>query len=251
MSSRPTATTGELGEWKEAPEALALPEARSGGAATATADGLLLIGGANADGPVATTLKSDFNAAGALGKWTPEKPLATAQTGATAGVVGDFVWLFGGRDANGPVGDRPARQLRPAGRRGPPRRTPTRARSSRWATSTPRANLPGAAGGRRGLGGQRRALRRRRRPMDPRPHAEVYWAIPTNDGDIAEWKHLEVSDLPTPLTGGAPRRQRPERDHRRRHDERRACVATSYPGEHRPAGAVLPARPGRRDRARA
>ena len=116
----PDGTTGELGEWKEAPQALVLPEARSGGAATATADGMLLIGGSNAAGPVTTTWKSDFDAAGALGKWAPEKPLATAQTGATAGVVGDFVWLFGGRDANGPVATVQRGELRPGRRRGPP-----------------------------------------------------------------------------------------------------------------------------------
>ena len=35
-------------------------------------------------------------------------------------------------------------------------------------------------------------------------HKELYWAVPSTEGDIAEWKHLPESDLPTPMTGGAP-----------------------------------------------
>ncbi len=197
----PDGTTGELGDWKEAPAALVLPEALSGGAATATADGLLLIGGANAAGPVTTTLKSDFDATGTLGKWAAEKPLATAQTGATAGVVGDFVWLFGGRDANGPVATVQRGDFGQPAAEGLPE-NPDEGKVVGWATNAT-ANLPGpradaaawavngalyVAGGTDGSAA----------------HAEVYWALPSNDGNIAEWKHLEVSDLPTPLTGGAP-----------------------------------------------
>ena len=34
---------------------------------------------------------------------------------------------------------------------------------------------------------------------------QLYWAIPTTDGQIPEWKHLDVSDLPaTGLAGAAP-----------------------------------------------
>ncbi len=197
----PDGTTGELGEWKEAPEALVLPEARSGAGAVATADGMLLIGGSNADGPVNTTWKSTFDQSGVLGKWAAEQPLASAQTGVTAGVVGDFVWVFGGRDASGPVatvqrGDfgQPAAAGLPA--------NPDEGKVVAWATN-PSANLPGpradaaawavngalyVVGGDDGTGAR----------------TELYWALPSNGGDIAEWKHLDVSDLPTPMTGGAP-----------------------------------------------
>jgi N-acetylneuraminic acid mutarotase len=197
----PDGTTGELGAWTEAPEALVLPEPLSGGAATATADGLLLIGGSNAAGPVTTTLKSDFDTNGALGKWAAEMPLTTPQTGATAGVVGDFVWLFGGRDASGPVatvqrGDfgRPAAEGLPE--------NPDEGKVIGWASNAT-ANLPGpradaaawavngalyVAGGTDGSAA----------------HTEIYWTLPSNGGDIAEWKHLEVSDLPIAVTGGAP-----------------------------------------------
>jgi hypothetical protein len=37
------------------------------------------------------------------------------------------------------------------------------------------------------------------------PQRTLWWAIPTNAGDITEWKHLDVSDLPASgLAGGAP-----------------------------------------------
>ncbi|MDO8485825.1 MAG: hypothetical protein Q7S35_12865, partial [Candidatus Limnocylindrales bacterium] len=35
------------------------------------------------------------------------------------------------------------------------------------------------------------------------PRREVYWAIPTSAGDLPEWKHLEVSDLPAAGLEGA------------------------------------------------
>ena len=33
------------------------------------------------------------------------------------------------------------------------------------------------------------------------PKNELYWAVPTNAGDLPEWKHLAASDLPTPARG--------------------------------------------------
>ena len=87
-----------------APDVLTLPEARAAAAAAVTTDGLLLIGGRNAAGPVTTTWKSLLDDRGALGAWAAEQPLVAAQADATAIVVGDYVWLYGGSDANGPVG---------------------------------------------------------------------------------------------------------------------------------------------------
>ena len=36
------------------------------------------------------------------------------------------------------------------------------------------------------------------------PKREFYWAIPTSDGNIPEWKHLDVSDLPAGVRGASP-----------------------------------------------
>jgi hypothetical protein len=198
----PDSVTGELGEWKAAPDALTLPEARSAAAAAVTPDGILLIGGGNADGPVATTWKSLLDSKGALGKWSEQQSLHLPQSDAIAAVIGDYVWLYGGSDANGPVGavqrgafGKPAAAGLPA--------NPNAGKVVQWDLSNG-ANLPAArtnasgwaangtlylAGGDDGKG----------------PRTELYWAIPTSTGDLTEWKHLSVSDLPQPgLEGAAP-----------------------------------------------
>lgn len=198
----PDPLTGELVEWEES-EDLVLPEGRAGAAAVVAPDGLLLIGGRNADGPVATTWKSELNTQGALQEWADEAPLASAQDDVSAFIVGDYLWAYGGNDANGPVatvqrgtfGAEAAEGLEPNTEEG---------RVISWDIN-PSANLPvnegrdnpatwsanGAlylAGGNDGSG----------------PTRQVYWAIPTTDGNLLEWKHLEPSDLPEPgLEGGA------------------------------------------------
>ena len=196
----PDSQTGALGGWKAAPDTLTLPEARSGAAAAITTDGLLLVGGRNADGLVTTTWKSILDTKGGLGKWNAEAQLAAPQADATAVVVGDFVWLYGGSDTNGPVGavqrgafGKPAVAGLPA--------NPDAGKVIHWDVNNS-ANLPVArtnasgwasngaiylAGGDDGSG----------------PRSEVYWAIPTSTGDLKEWKHLDVGDLPAPGVEGA------------------------------------------------
>ena len=61
----PNALTGALGDWTTS-DVLKLPEARAGAAAAVTPDGLLLVGGRNAAGPVATTWKTLLNNTGKL-----------------------------------------------------------------------------------------------------------------------------------------------------------------------------------------
>lgn len=99
----PDPKTGALGDWKPV-DKLALEDGRAGAAAVPASDGLLLIGGQNADGPVSTTYKSLFDTKGVLQKWRKEADLQRPQSDALAAVIGDFVWLYGGHDATGPVG---------------------------------------------------------------------------------------------------------------------------------------------------
>jgi N-acetylneuraminic acid mutarotase len=189
----PDALTGELSGWEEAPAALTLPDARTAAAAAVTTDGLLLIGGRNADGPVTTTWKSLLNAQGELGEWAAEQALTTPQADASAVIVGDFVWLYGGSDANGPVGAVQRGVFGQAAEEGLPD-NPDEGKVVRWDVNNA-ANLPVArtnaatwgangalylAGGNDGSG----------------PQPEVYWAIPNTTGDLTEWKQLDVSDLP-------------------------------------------------------
>jgi hypothetical protein len=196
----PDSVSGELGEWEEAPEALTLPEPRAAAGAAVTPDGLLLIGGRNADGPVTTTWKSLLNEQGQLGEWATEQSLSAAQADATAIVVGDYVWLYGGSDANGPVGAVQRGVFGQPAAEGLPE-NPDEGKVVRWDLNNA-ANLPVArtnaagwgangalylAGGNDGGGAKR----------------EVYWAIPNTTGDITEWKHLDVSDLPEAGLEGA------------------------------------------------
>jgi hypothetical protein len=193
----PDSQTGALGEWTTADD-LALPEARSETASAITPDGLLLIGGRNADGPVATTLKTRLNDQGALGAWSQEQPLLTPQAGATAVLVGDYLWLYGGSDANGPVTkvQRGAFGLEAA--EGLPE-NPDTGKLIRWDVND-QANLPAPRANASGWGANG-ALYIAGGDDGTGPKTELYWAVPTTTGDLPEWKHLPVSDLPEPREG--------------------------------------------------
>jgi Galactose oxidase, central domain len=198
-SLTPDPKTGALPEWETASEELTLPEARSGAAGVAAADGMLLIGGEGPDGPVATTWKSPFDAQGALQEWETEAPLIAPQADATAAIVGDHVWLYGGHDANGPVATVQRGDLGLEAAEGFPA-NPDEGKVVVWAVN-PAANLPAprddatgwAANGSLYLVGGKSA---------EGPQRETYWSIPTNAGDIPEWKRLGVSDLPVGVAGG-------------------------------------------------
>ena len=122
----------------------------AGAAAAVTPDGLLLVGGRNAAGPVATTWKTLLDNTGKLSAWSVEQPLVTPQTDATAALIGDYLWLYGGSDANGPVGavqrgvfGQPAAEGLPA--------NPNQGKLIRWDINN-QANLPVARTERVGLG---------------------------------------------------------------------------------------------------
>ena len=196
----PDSQTGDLGDWKTAPDALTLPEARSGTAAAVTTDGLLLIGGRNADGPVSTTWKSLLDPKGALGTWKAEQPLFAPQADATAVVVGDYVWLYGGSDAHGPVGAVQRGAFGKPAAAGLPT-NPEAGKVIGWAVNDS-ANLPVARTNAAGWGSNG-ALYLAGGDDGSGPKSEVYWAIPTSTGELHEWVHLAVSDLPASGLQGA------------------------------------------------
>lgn len=197
----PNLQTGELGEWKEdVPEELQLVEGRAGAAVAATTDGILLIGGDGPDGPVATTWKSVFDDAGALTEWEVQAPLFAPQAGGAAAVIGDHVWLWGGRDANGPVGAVQRADIGVEAAAGFPENEDA-GRVIRWGVSNG-ANLPAArddaaawtaSGSLYLVGGE----------GTEGLATELYWAAPSTAGDLTEWKHLDVSDLPSGLRGAS------------------------------------------------
>ena len=196
----PDNQTGDLGSWTTS-DVLALPEARTEAASAVTPDGILLIGGRNASGPVSTTWKTKLDTGGKLTAWTNEAALFRPQADATAAVIGDFVWLYGGSDASGPVGAVQRGEFGKVAAEGLPV-NPDAGKVTKWAVNNS-ANLPVArtngsgwaangaiylAGGDDGSGSK----------------PEVYWAVPSTTGDIPEWKHLAAGDLPAPGLEGAP-----------------------------------------------
>ncbi len=196
----PNPKTGALGEWE--PSDITLPEGRADAAGVVSPTGLLLIGGSNAEGPVATTWKSEPTPAGALGEWEVEAPLLFPQTNALAAVIGDYVWLYGGSDANGPVGAVQRGTFGLEAVEGFPL-NPDEGKVIQWAINND-ANLPEprteasgwSANGAIYLVGGADATGLQN---------ELYWALPTTDGQLPEWKHLDVSDLPpSGLAGAAP-----------------------------------------------
>jgi len=196
----PDPKTGALRDWTISKNVL--PEARVDAAGVVSPNGLLLIGGSNADGPVSTTWKSQPDNNGVLGEWTVEAPLVFAQTNALAAVVGDHVWLYSGSDANGPSGavqraefGRPAIEGLPD--------NPDEGKVIRWGVNDS-VNLPVARTDASGWSANG-ALYLVGGSDGTAPQSQLYWAIPTTDGQILEWKHLNVSDLPAGgLAGAAP-----------------------------------------------
>jgi Kelch motif len=196
----PNAQTGDLGQWKT-DDTLKLPEARTGAAGAAASDGLLLLGGANASGPVKTTWKSKLDKNGKLTAWAPEADMYAPQMDGAAAVLGDFIWVWGGRDANGPVRLVQRGEFAAAAPAGQPA-NPNAGKVSRWAVNDP-SMLPGprtnavqwsANGALYLVGGNDGSADK----------SELYWTVPDNKGNIAEWKHLDQSDLPSGgLEGGA------------------------------------------------
>ncbi len=196
----PDSTTGVLGDWKPAPDALTLPEGRAGSSAVVTADGLLLLGGVGPNGLVNTSLKSLLDAKGVFGTWKEEAPLPTAVADAGAAVFGVFVFVYGGHDANGPTDLVQRGIIATPAAEGLPVNVDA-GKIVEWKVD-PAYKLPAPrddaatwfANGTLYLAGGQDAAG---------PRQEFYWAIPTGEGAIPQWSHLDVTDLPVGLAGGS------------------------------------------------
>jgi len=201
---RPDPETGELGEWEDAGEALTLPEPRAGAAVVATAAGIVLAGGVGPDGVVGTTWLAPLNeSTGALEAWEERRALAAPTTDATAALAGDYLWLYGGTDANGtPVGGVQRGEFGAAAAEGE-EENPDEGRLVAWGVQN-ESNLPAARANASGWG-TNGALYLVGGSDGTTSRGELFWAIPDGAGNIPEWKHLDASDLPAPgLEGAAP-----------------------------------------------
>lgn len=196
----PDSKTGALGDWQTAEQAkldLALPEPRAGAAVVAASDGLLLVGGTNGTDILNNVLKTTFDTKGVPSKWAAQAgTLFTPVTDASAAIVGSYLWVFGGAA--------PGVDAIPSVQRGEFGTGADATKIVRFGVKggatdlpAPRTDLVGFAanGALYAIGGT----------DGKTPQGSLYWAVPTNGGDITGWKHLDVSDLPaTGLAGGAP-----------------------------------------------
>ncbi len=199
----PDPQTGALGQWK-AVDALALPEERAGAAVVSAPDGLFLIGGSNASGPTATVWKSTADSKGVLGAWKANQDMLQARTSALAALVGDYLWVYGGSDAKGPtaVVERGLVQTPKAASPAPAGAAAPASAVVQWGIRGGDTNLPAARTDAAGflsngtmylIGGS----------DGKAPTGEVYWTVPTADGQIEKWTHLKESDLPAAGLAGA------------------------------------------------
>jgi hypothetical protein len=176
------ANDGTLGQWKSE-DTIALPEPRAGSSAVAVSDGIVLMGGADANGPTKSVWKSQQNTSGALQKWVAQTPLFEDNVDGVAVHVGDVIFLAGGSNATGPVAT--VQQGLVGGEKATAK--DPNAIIAQWRASAqtnlpgPRTNLSGFTvnaaiylqGGNDGSG--------------PRP--ETWWATPDADGIIPQWNH--------------------------------------------------------------
>ncbi len=212
--------TSELTTWsaevaleKETRALPELPEPRSGAAAVAVSDGIVVIGGRGPDNqPTTTVWKSTLDKQGVLGDFVEQAPLQRPVTDANAAFEGSFIWVYGGSDAAGATN---SVQRADYGFGGPqdiegepsePAGTPSASAEehvTRWAVQDA-ANLPAARTGAAGftangalylVGGSDGTTAQR----------QLYWALPDSAGNLpGGWRHLDPTDLPTALVDTAP-----------------------------------------------
>ncbi|MFM8177061.1 MAG: hypothetical protein ACKN9G_04960 [Candidatus Limnocylindrus sp.] len=104
FTGAPDPATGTIDAWMLA-DALELPAPRSGASVITVSDGLIVFGGANEfNQPETTVWKSTLQSSGSLGPWEAMAPLPEPRANAAAALVGDSVWIWGGRDASGYTG---------------------------------------------------------------------------------------------------------------------------------------------------
>jgi len=220
-------TTGDkadLGTWAPV-KGVTLPEPRAGAVAVAVTDGILVAGGRGADGaPSNKVWKSTADSKGVLGAFKDQAPLTTGVADANAVLVGEFVWIYGGSDANGPTA------VVQSGHFGAAGAAPAASGAPAGSGAAPEASAvaPGASAAPQPLGVQQWAAGAALKLPAPRtgaagftaygaiylaggsdaggPKSELFWAIPDSNGGLSDgWHHLSNDDLPASgLTGSSP-----------------------------------------------
>ncbi|MEA2536031.1 MAG: hypothetical protein QOF11_265 [Chloroflexota bacterium] len=188
-------TTGVVGAFA-ADDTLKLPEPRSFAVLVAAGDGLILLGGGNGTAAQGTVWKSTLDAKGKLQPWAPQAPLPAGQevSESSGALVGDFVYLYGGRTAQGPVGTVLRGHISKAAE--------TLGQVVSWDIGGGATNLPAART--RGAGFSANGVLYLVGGADANgPQPQMYWTVPDAKGDLPGWQHLAATDLPVGLAGGS------------------------------------------------
>ena len=232
----PDPATGRITTWTES-DVLKLPAPRAEAAAVITGDGIFLVGGRDAAGPVDSVWKAALvSTTGKLKGWAPTGSLPAPRSGATAVVQGTHLFVYGGEDAAGPTTAVIRGEIGTEG--------DALGQVTGWSTppnedAAAQINLPAAAQGATGfisngiiyyVGGD--------------GPGTLYWTIPDAEGNLGGWKTLAqrrpAGGSPSP--GRRTDRERlprvPGRGHRRRNAD-----PGDHPGQSLAAAALLPAGP--------
>ena len=201
--------TGAITSWAVEPT-LELPEPRTGAAIVTVSDGLILIGGDNnANVPQSTVWKAKLDDTGNLGAWAPLSELPASRVDAAAVLVGDAIWVWGGRDESGPTGVALRGDIAVpksiAGGHSVATPSPEQIAQGdaavgtiyRWRATEGDANLPSprseaalwSANGILYVAGGNTA--------DGTQLTSMLWAAPSAAGGISSWANVPQSDLPT------------------------------------------------------
>ncbi len=186
----PDVATGTITAWTESP-GLKLPAPRAEAAAVISGDGVYLVGGRDAAGPVDSAWRAPLvSTTGKLKAWEPTASLPAPRTGATAVLLGTHLFVYGGEDATGPTTAVVRGEIGTA--------TDNLGQITGWSTPTAGAaaqtNLPAAAQGAMGFvsngtlyyaGGD--------------GDGTLYWTAPDADGNLTGWNTLTQSNLPADL----------------------------------------------------
>jgi hypothetical protein len=180
-------------------DALKLPEPITGASATPVSDGIVLVGGRNAETTTTNVWKTKSDtSSGTFGAWVAQNPLFEAVSDAVAVHLGDTIFVVGGTNQDGTVVS--TVQLGTVGGDGAAADDPN-AIVALWRVSS-QTNLPGPRTDASGFA-VNGALYVQGGSDGVSPRAETLWTTPDASGVIPGWKHLAQTDLPQGIAGSA------------------------------------------------
>jgi Kelch motif len=192
-----TVEEGLLKGWEESAD-LKLPRPLSGAGAAAAANGIWLVGGRDASGPVTGVSVAELDTSTsppALAAWrdVSELPLPEARADAGVLIVGEFLYVIGGEGPSGVTNSLMRLRMDDEGNPAPD----PNAGVPGWATSTGGQSLPAPRADAASFTANSTIYVAGGRDASGAPTSTFYWAVPRGaTGDVPEWRQLAETDLP-------------------------------------------------------